>query len=381
MKMIHPQDRVRYEQLRAQALLADGQFDVEYRIVTPHGTRWMNQRGQTHPGKAGHLDYRAGVVQDITARKISELALAHSLDLLRSTGEMAMVGGWEIAIDGKQFYASEQLRHIYELAPGDPFTLGFAKRAFTRGERRKLTQAVRAAIESGTPWDMELPMVTAKGRCVWVRSQGQALKLDGKVQRLTGAMQDITVQHASRQHLRLLETSISRLNDIVLITEGEPFDEPGPRITFVNKAFERRTSYTQAEVIGKTPRILQGPKTQRAELDRIGKALRAWQPVRGELINYTKSGEEFWLELDIVPIADSKGQVTHWVAVERDITERNKAHEEVVRLNADLEARVARRTTELERKTQDLELLAYLIAHDLRQTLITIGGDVHLLKK
>ncbi len=64
-----------------------------------------------------------------------------------------------------------------------------------------------------------------------------------------------------------------------------------------------------------------------------------------------------------------------------DITERNKAHEEVIRLNADLEARVARRTAELERKTQDLELLSYSIAHDLRQPLITISGNTHLLRK
>ena len=68
---------------------------------------------------------------------------------------------------------------------------------------------------------------------------------------------------------------------------------------------------------------------QRAELDRIRAALTAWQPVRAELINYTRSGEEFWLELDIVPIANENGRYTHWVAVERDITERKRAEEEI----------------------------------------------------
>ena len=75
------------------------------------------------------------------------------------------------------------------------------------------------------------------------------------------------------------------------------------------------------------------------------------------------------------------GVADGFVVMVWDITERNKAHEEVVRLNADLEARVARRTAELERKTQDLELLSYLIAHDLRQPLITISGNTYLLKK
>lgn len=85
-------------------------------------------------------------------------------------------------------------------------------------------------------------------------------------------------------------------------------------------------------MIGQTPRIFQGPKTQRDKLDQIREALEKWQSVRAELINYTKSGEEFWLELDIVPLADENGWFTHWIAVERDITARKKA-EEVLEAN------------------------------------------------
>ena len=136
-------------------------------------------------------------------------------------------------------------------------------------------------------------------------------------------------RHASEEHLRLLENSIATLNDIVLITEAEPFDEPGPRIVFVNEAFERLTGYTREEVIGKTPRILQGENTQKSELDRIRAALKKWEPVRAEVINYKKNGEEFWLDLNIVPLADANGWYTHWVAVERDITERKRTEQEI----------------------------------------------------
>ena len=135
---------------------------------------------------------------------------------------------------------------------------------------------------------------------------------------------DVTERRAADAQLRLLETAISRINDIVLITENEPLDEPGPRILYVNDAFERRTGYRREEVIGHTPRLLQGDKTSRRELSRIRTALEQWQPVRAELINYTKAGEPFWLELDITPITDSTQWVTHWVAIERDITERKQ---------------------------------------------------------
>ncbi len=145
---------------------------------------------------------------------------------------------------------------------------------------------------------------------------------------------EIATRRLVELQLRLLETCVNRANDIILITEAEPQDEPGPRIVYVNDAFVRRTGYTRAEAIGQTTRILQGPKTSRQELDRLRAALREWQPIRVELINYTKSGEEFWIELDIVPVADGSGRFTHWVAVDRDITERKRAEGEVARLAA-----------------------------------------------
>jgi diguanylate cyclase (GGDEF)-like protein/PAS domain S-box-containing protein len=134
------------------------------------------------------------------------------------------------------------------------------------------------------------------------------------------------------EELKLTSTAVTRLNDIVVITQARPLDEPGPRIIFVNDAFERRTGYSREEVIGKSPRLLQGPNTSRAELDRIRDALRQSQPVRAELVNYTKGGDPFWLELDIVPVTDDQGRLTHWVSVERDITERKRAQDDIYRL-------------------------------------------------
>ena len=328
LQMIHPADRVDYEQRRQQATLCGAELDIEYRVITPGGAvRWLHQLGRSHLSHDGLTVYRAGVVQEITARKESELALAASSDLLRQTGQMAMVGGWELALDGMQLTCSDQLLRIHDLEPGSTLTMEDARDAYVPEARHRLVTAAEAAIANGVPWDLELSLITVKGRTIWVRSMGQAVMKNGVIHRLTGAVQDITLQHESQEQLRLLEKCISHLNDIVLITEAEPFNEPGPRIVFVNDAFERRTGYSREEVLGKSPRMLQGPKTQRAELDRIGAAIKKWQPVRAELINYTKSGQEFWIELDIVPIANASGWFTHLVAVERDITLRKLAEQ------------------------------------------------------
>ncbi len=119
----------------------------------------------------------------------------------------------------------------------------------------------------------------------------------------------------------LLSTCISHLNDIVLITEAGSIEEPGPRIVFANEAFERITGYTPAETLGRSPRFLQGEKTDRGVLDEIHQAVKERKPIRRQIINCRKDGSEFWLDIDIVPIFDREGKCTHFAAIERDVTE------------------------------------------------------------
>jgi PAS domain S-box-containing protein len=138
---------------------------------------------------------------------------------------------------------------------------------------------------------------------------------------------DVTALERAEADLVLLRNAVARLNDVVLITLAAPLDAPGPRIVFVNEAFERLTGYSAREAIGQTPRMLQGPGTDRATLDRIRAALAQGRPVCEELVNHTKQGRPFWVELDIVPLANEAGQYTHWIAVQRDITARKQAEQ------------------------------------------------------
>ncbi|HEY9618421.1 MAG TPA: PAS domain S-box protein [Microcoleaceae cyanobacterium] len=137
--------------------------------------------------------------------------------------------------------------------------------------------------------------------------------------------EEIAERKRTEERLRLLESVAVTANDAIVITEAEPIDQPGPRIIYVNEAFTRMTGYSAKEVLRKTPRILQGPKSDRAVLDKIRAALKQWQPIVVELINYRKDGSEFWMEASIVPVANEQGGYTHWVGVQRDITERKQA--------------------------------------------------------
>jgi diguanylate cyclase (GGDEF)-like protein/PAS domain S-box-containing protein len=108
-------------------------------------------------------------------------------------------------------------------------------------------------------------------------------------------------------------------NDIILVTTPD-LDPPGPMIVYVNPAFTRLTGYTSAEATGLSPRILQGPGTSRATLDKIQASLRAGRPVHEKILNFAKSGAPYWLDMHIVPLFDAQGKVTHFAAIERDVT-------------------------------------------------------------
>jgi PAS domain S-box-containing protein len=132
-----------------------------------------------------------------------------------------------------------------------------------------------------------------------------------------------------KTHLDLLEKAIKSDYDSILVTTLE-LEKPGPTIVYVNDGFTRMTGYSREEVLGKTPRILQGPKTDRAVLDKLKLRLKEGQSFFGHTVNYRKDGTEFINQWDIHPLTNDKGEITHWVSYQHDITERKRSEKKVV---------------------------------------------------
>jgi diguanylate cyclase (GGDEF)-like protein/PAS domain S-box-containing protein len=129
----------------------------------------------------------------------------------------------------------------------------------------------------------------------------------------------------------LFASVMANAKDSVVVTEAEPVDlaSGGPRILYVNEAFTAMTGYSPSEAVGNTPRMLQSPGTDGDELDRLRRALAAWEPVEVELLNVRKDGSEFWVQFIIVPVADEAGWYTHWVSIQRDVTDRRRRLDEL----------------------------------------------------
>jgi PAS domain S-box-containing protein len=185
----------------------------------------------------------------------------------------------------------------------------------------------------------DLPLETKDGRKIAVEFVSNVYQ-SGDKEVIQCNVRDITERRAAEQHLHLLNTCVSHLNEIILVTEAEPLDEPGPKIVYVNEAFERLTGYTAAEAVGRSPRFLQGEKTDRKVLAEIHAALQRREPIKRQVVNYRKDGTEYWMEVNVVPIFDAAGKCTHFAAIERDITEAKKVEAQLLWKTAFFEAQV-----------------------------------------
>ncbi|MBB6004419.1 PAS domain S-box protein [Arcicella rosea] len=243
-------------------------------------------------------------------------------------------------------------------------------------DKERVIKSINLSIEgTGNNWYDEYRFQKADGKYAHVIDKGFLIRNEqGKGIRMVGAIQDITLQKERERQLKLLESVVVNTNDAVLITEAEPFDEPGPRILYVNEAFTSMTGYTSEEIIGKTPRILQGPKSDRAELARLGRALRNWEICEITTINYKKNGEEFWINFTVIPVADETGWFTHWISIERDVTEKKLAEEAQRQLKA-LEL-----SLEKEREMNIIKnRFTALASHEFRTPIATIVSSIDIL--
>jgi PAS domain S-box-containing protein len=185
---------------------------------------------------------------------------------------------------------------------------------------------------------------------------------------------DVTQRRRAEIEVKLLYECLESAGDIVVVTAAE-LDSRGDRpILYVNRAFEERTGYTRAEVIGRDARLLQGPASEPATVRRMSEALTRWKPVRVEIVNYTRAGEPYWIDMTITPVADDRGWYHYWFAIERDVSDRKRSEHQMADANIELERRVAQRTRELQHTVDDLENFNRMVSHDLQNPLNGVLG-------
>ena len=315
---------------------------VTYEAVLPYAQGRRHIRGTLIPDFDRHdrvQGYYALIV-DISTDKQAETALRRSQANLAKAQELAHIGSWEFDLVTHTPLCSAEMLRLFGLNPDAPAPeLSHLAQFFSPEDWTRVKQTLQWAIATGEPQPLAGQITRPTGERRYLEGTSEAIKnAQGDVVKLLGIVMDVTDRQQRQDQLSLLESVVLHANDAVLVTEADLIEPPGPRIVYVNPAFTAMTGYTQAEIVGQTPRILQGPKTDRASLDRIRAALKTRQKIREELINYRQDGTEFWVELELVPITIANArdqQVPHFVAIQRDVTARKRT-EQLLKEQAEL---------------------------------------------
>ena len=331
------------------------------------------------------------IAQDITERIEAQNAVRLKDDLLRLTSEMAKVGGWEFDTKTLKGMWTDEVARIHDLDPSQQPDVELGISFYVSESRTKIDQAIKEAIESARPYDLELEMVSAKGNHKWIRTMALPLTSDGKVVKIQGIFQDITERKQIEEELRKaheelelkVEERTAALSEANALLQAM-MDHVPDQIYFKDLQCRFiRNSRSQASLLGLNDPAEAVGKTDFDFFPHAAKAFAEEQEVMNSgkpLIDFEEwvvwpDGRETWVSTSKVPLRNSEGETIGIFGISRDITERKHADQAIRELNRDLEDQAAK----LQAANKELEAFSYSVSHDLRAPLRAIDGYTRIL--
>ncbi|MBE9207109.1 PAS domain S-box protein [Nostoc sp. LEGE 06077] len=256
-----------------------------------------------------------GLSTDITDRKLAEESLIRFHKAIESTSDAICMTD----TTGKVNYVNSGFTEIYGYTLAEYQAAGGAVSIF---KYQAELNPVLAAIESGESWRGEVTMKARNGRLLQVYLRANAMKdSTGKITGLVAIHTDITPRKQAEEGLRLRDRAIAASSNGIIIADASI---PNGPIIYVNPAFERMTGYSAGEVIGTSFRSFHRADIEQPGLQELSAAMQAGRDCTVTLQNYRKNGSLWWNELNISPVYDVEGVLTHYIGIQTDITERKQ---------------------------------------------------------
>jgi PAS domain S-box-containing protein len=296
-------------------------YDTEAEIVTAAGRRkWVRAIGVAIRNDMERVSRIQGAFQDIDERKRLENKARDLERRFAESMEHISDAFFQLDPDWRFTYLNHQAERL--LARSRSALLGSSIwQEFPEAASGVIRQHYERAVSDGKRADFEVFYELLDAWFSVTAYPGPT--------GLTVYFRDITKRRAADQHLHLLEMAISRIEDFVIITTAGSQPKNGQTIVYVNDAFVKITGYSPEEAFGRSPGFLQGKRSDVATIEKINRAVYQPRPIHAELINYSKDGSEYWVDMLIAPIVGPDGCATHFVATGRDITDRKRAAEKL----------------------------------------------------
>ncbi|MDX1547706.1 MAG: PAS domain S-box protein, partial [Rhodothermales bacterium] len=263
-----------------------------------------------------------------------------------------------------------ELYRIFGVDPDEePITFDSYIGRIVGDDRARVQALIQEALASRNPFSFYHTITRADGEERILRGDGDVVldAQNGTVLRMYGTAHDVTERRRAEERLRLLEAASSASVDGITIADMTAPDEA---LVYVSPGFERMTGYAVDEAMGRNCRFLQGDDTGQAAIQEIRSAIAEGRQTRVTLRNYRKDGTLFWNELTLYPLHDATGALTHYVGIQRDVTERRQAQEQLERINR-----------KLEQRNRELQDFAYVASHDLQEPLRKIRAFADLMRE
>lgn len=318
--LIHPEDWAPLNAAMVRHLKGQSPYyECELRLRHKSG-RWiwaLSRAVVVDRDAAGTPVRIVGTHMDISERIANRHAMQRAADLRERMGALAQVGGWELEIETGKITWTEEVYRIHEVELGTELELLVAIDFYAPSARPAILAAVQEALQHGTPYDLELPFITAKGRPLMVRSQGQAVLQDGKVVRLFGAFQDITARKAAEQAVLDSQGQLRTIADNLPALIAQVDTEE--RYRFLNAHFGRAFGIDTEASLGRTMREVRSEAAYAAMAPHVATAL------RGEKASFVYSdraeGQLHHYQSNYIPDVHADGSVRGFYAMTFDITE------------------------------------------------------------
>lgn len=351
--------------LRSRKASLDPVF-LPYLLVAPHGETdaLAETDGSPTRGDISVLDDIVGlpIEQGAFRRRIENMLRARRASIrLREREEQyeQLVELTPEAIflisDGTVLYANVAALDLLKVPELDALVDASVYEFLDGGNAETLRKLCRRIDEQGRVGEfVDVVFTDTEDTAVETEVAGVAVTYDGEtVTQLV--VRDLTEEHRRQQRLDLFGRAIETARQGITIADARRPDYP---LVYANDAFEEITGYSTAEVIGLNCRFLQGERTDPGTVARVRNALETDRPIAVELLNYRKDGTPFWNQLEIVPVRNAEGTVTHYLGLQRDVTERREREERLAVLDRVLRHNLRNRLNVIKGYVDRLELEA-----------------------